>query len=225
MLSIGVITRGKYGKRLLDTITSHTEFTVSSTPIPSTLPDLIDEPASFVDNLNLDPCVLSSDLVITYSLHPDIAPEMARRAACSGAKAIIIPGGWSNAGDPRELERISERYKTRIVVEDICCEMENDTNPIISEFASMLGRPLLEVQVESGKIREVKVIRGAPCGSTWWMAKQLKGAPVSEAPARGGLLIQQYPCRAMRGVGGGIHRSARLHRQAVEKAIENNLEP
>jgi len=220
MLSIGIITRGKYGRRLLDTITHHSEFTISSADIPPTLPDFIDEPAPFVDNLELDPKVLSSDLLITYSLNPDITPEIVKRAAIAGAKAVIIPGGWAMAGDPGQMKEISARYGTRILVEEICCETGGDTDPTINEFASVLGRPKLEVQVGDGKISNVKVICGAPCGSTWWMAEHLKGIPVSEAPAWGGLLVQQYPCRAVRGTMGGIHLSAELHKQAVEDAIK-----
>ena len=228
MLSIGIITRGKYGRRLLDTITHHTEFTASSADIPPTLPDFIDEPAPFVDNLDLDPGVLSSDLLITYSLNPDITPEIVERAASAGAKAIIIPGGWAMAGDPELMKEISAQYGTKILVEEICCDIGGDTDsidstdstdPTINEFASVLGRPRLEVQVRDGKISDVKVICGAPCGSTWWMAEHLKGVPVSEAPAWAGLLVQQYPCRAVRGTMGGIHLSAELHKQAVEDAI------
>ena len=129
MLSIGIITRGKYGRRLLDTIKHHTEFTVSSTDIPPTLPDFIDDPAPFVDNLDLDPGVLSSDLLITYSLNPDITPEIVERAASSGAKAVIIPGGWARAGDPGQMKEISTQYGTRILVKDICCETGGDTDP------------------------------------------------------------------------------------------------
>ncbi len=220
MLLIGIITRGKYGRRLLDTITHQTEFTVSSADIPPTLPDFIDEPAPFVDNLGLDPGVLSSDLLITYSLNPDITPEIVERAASAGAKAIIIPGGWARAGDPEQMKEISAQYGTRILVEDICCETGGDTDPTINEFTSVLGRPRLEVQVGYGKISNVKVICGAPCGSTWWMAEHLKDVPVSEAPSWGGLLVQQYPCRAVRGTMGGIHLSAELHKQAVEDAIK-----
>ncbi|MCD4816349.1 MAG: DUF166 domain-containing protein, partial [Methanosarcinales archaeon] len=65
-----------------------------------TLPDFIDEPAPFVDNLDLDPDVLSSDLLINYSLNPDITPEIVKRAAIAGARAVIIPGGRAMAGDP-----------------------------------------------------------------------------------------------------------------------------
>jgi hypothetical protein len=168
-----------------------------------------------VDNLDLDPGVLSSDLLITYSLNPDITPEIVKRAASAGTKAIIIPGGWAMAGDPEQMKEISAQYGSRILVEDICCDIGSDTestnpadstnptNPVINEFASVLGRPRLEVQVGDGEISDVKVLCGAPCGSTWWMAKHLKGVPVSEAPAWAGLLVQQYPCRAVRGTMGG----------------------
>ena len=108
------------------------------------------------------------------------------------------------------------------MIEEICCEVGSDMDNTISEFTSILGIPLLEVQIENGKISDVKVIRGAPCGSTWWMGEQLKGVLVNDAPARAGLLIQQYPCRAIRGTLGGIHRSAQLHKKAIEDAIRKS---
>jgi len=40
---------------------------------------------------------------------------------------------------------------------------------------------------------------------------------IEEAPAYAGLLVQQYPCRAVRGTAGGIHKAAQLHKKAVEK--------
>ncbi|MCD4798209.1 MAG: DUF166 domain-containing protein [Methanosarcinales archaeon] len=96
------------------------------------------------------------------------------------------------------MKKISAQYGSRILVEDICCDIGSDTDstdsidptdPTINEFTSVLGRPRLEVQVGDGKISKVKVICGAPCGSTWWMAEHLKGVPVSEAPAWAGLLV------------------------------------
>ncbi len=205
--------------RLLDTITQYTGFTATSVSIPVILPKFIDDPASFVNGMGLNEKVLSSDLIITYSLHPDITPEIVLRAARAGSKAVLIPGGRSRAGDPGQLRRISEQYHIKLVIEEICCEIGDDTDSTINEFNSILGNPLLEVRVDDGIISDVRVIRGAPCGSTWWMAEQLKGVLVDEAPAKAGLLIQQYPCRAIRGTLGGIHRSAQLHKKAVEDAI------
>lgn len=219
MLSIGVVTRGKYGMRLLDTITQYTGFTATSVSIPIIIPKFIDDPASLVNGMALNEEVLSSDLIITYSLHPDITPEIVLRAARAGSKAVLIPGGRSRAGDPGQLRRISEQYHIKLVIEDICCEIGDDTDSTINEFNSILGTPLLEVRVDDGIISDVRVIRGAPCGSTWWMAEQLNGVLVDEGPAKAGLLIQQYPCRAIRGTLGGIHRSAQLHKKAVEDAV------
>jgi hypothetical protein len=78
---------------------------------------------------------------------------------------------------------------------------------------------MLEVTINEDKVEHVKVIRGAPCGSTWHMADGLKGVSLKDAPAKAGLLIQQYPCRAVRGNKGGIHESAKLHKDAVSKLL------
>jgi hypothetical protein len=56
------------------------------------------------------------------------------------------------------------------------------------------------------------------------MAKSLVGTKIKEAPAKGGLLVQQYPCRAIRGTRGGIHKAAKLHKEAVEKALSEVVE-
>jgi hypothetical protein len=224
MLKIGVITRGKYGVRLLDTIEKYTDFRTKSDSLPSNLPDFIEDPAYFTDYLALDNEVFGMDLVITYSLHPDITPEIVNRAARVGTKAVIIPGGRSRAGDPHVLDEISKRYNIRILIEDICCAICSDTNPEVKEFSSRLGCPVLQIEIADDKISEVKVINGAPCGSTWLMAKNLIGVPVIDAPAKAGLLVQQYPCRAVRGTKEGIHNSALLHKKAVEDAIKKYYE-
>ena len=59
------------------------------------------------------------------------------------------------------------------------------------------------------------------CGSTWYMAKEIIGTDIKDAPPKAGLLIQHYPCRATRGDLGGIHESGELHKQAFIKALEN----
>ncbi|HUW67609.1 MAG TPA: DUF166 family protein [Candidatus Nanoarchaeia archaeon] len=224
MLTIGVITRGKYGARLLNTIEKYTDFVTKSDSIPLILPNFIEDPASFVDDLALDNHVFGMDLVITYSLHPDVTPEIVNRAAQAGTKAVIIPGGRYRAGDPHVLDEISKRHNIRILIEDICCAICSDTNPEVKEFSSRLSCPVLQIEIADDKISEVIVIKGAPCGSTWLMAKNLIGVPVIDAPAKAGLLVQQYPCRAVRGTWEGIHNSAQLHKKAMEDAIKKYYE-
>ncbi|WP_406655503.1 DUF166 domain-containing protein [Methanolobus sp. ZRKC2] len=216
MSTIGVITRGKYGKRLIETILSRTELDVVSAALPEYLPDFIDEPQKFLEEVNLDDSVFNSDILITYSLHPDLTVAIAHKAGKKGVRSMIIPGGAAKA-PVLELEQIAKQYDMYIEIEEICCTLSD--NPAISDFTSKLAMPELEIETHDGRISSVRVLRGAPCGSTWHMAEKLVGINVEDAPSKAGLLIQQYPCRAIRGTLGGIHKSADIHKDTVEKAI------
>jgi len=86
---IGIITRGKYGHRLIYNIKG-----ICPTVTTAALPVFIEDPAAFLPSStpNIDPAVFGCDLVITYSLHPDITPEIVRQCDKRDAK-VIIPGG------------------------------------------------------------------------------------------------------------------------------------
>ncbi|MCZ7405856.1 MAG: DUF166 domain-containing protein [Candidatus Methanoperedens sp.] len=219
MISISVITRGKYGHRLIENIKKNSDFKVSTIEIPESLPDFIEAPSDFLANLNLDKSIFSSDLIIAYILHPDLTPEIVRLAGENGARAVIIAGGAARAGGLSELQKISEKYNMHIEIHEICCDIEQCGNEVVDEFASCFGRPKLKITTKAGLITKVEVLRGAPCGSTWHMAKGLVGTGIQDAPAKAGLLVQQYPCRALRGIKGGIHKAGELHKKAVEMAL------
>lgn len=216
MTTIGVITRGKYGKRLIETLLARTDLKVVHTSVPEQLPSFIDEPEEFLEELAIDDTAFDSDIMISYSLHPDLTAAIAHKAALKGVKGLIVPGGASKA-PVRELDQISQKYGIYIEVEDICCTLSD--NPAICEFSSRLAKPVLEIETSDGRVSGIRVVCGAPCGSTWRMAEALIGTKIEDAPSRAGLLIQQYPCRAVRGTLGGIHRSAEIHKSAVEKAL------
>ena len=221
MISIGVVIRGKYGRRLIENIKNNSDHSVSSIELPESLPDFIEDPHDLIESLIPDKKVFSSDLVIAYSLHPDLTPEIVRTAGESGARAVIIAGGMSRTGGRDELDELSRKYDMHIEVHEICCEIEECGDAVVDEFASCFGRPQVRTTTKNGVISNVEVLRGAPCGSTLHMAKGLAGAKVKDAPARAGLLVQQYPCRAQRGIRGGIHKAAQLHKKAVEKALRD----
>jgi len=218
-MRVGVVTRGKYGERLIETIKKRSDFEVVSIDIPQFLPDFIEDPEEFLDDLDLDPEFFSSDLIITYSLHPDITPEIAVRAGRGGAQAVIVPGGIGRAGSVPELQKIADRYGIYIEVDEICCTLDKCGVEAVDAFAEKFGRPTIEVEVEDGKIAGVEVERGSPCGSTWHVAKEMVGVREEDAPPRAGLLCQMYPCRAVRGGEGGIHASGDLHKYAMERAL------
>ncbi len=219
MISIGVITRGKYGKRLVENIKKNSDFRITSFELPESLPGFIEEPEDFVRTLNIDKNIFSSDLVIAYTLHPDLAGEIIRLAGENGAHAVIIAGGAARAGGVTEISVQSQKYNLHVEAHEICCDIGKCGDSVIDEFASCFGKPEIKITTENGLIKNVEIIRGAPCGSTWHMAKALPRTRIEDAPAKAGLLVQQYPCRAVRGTGGGIHKAAELHKKAVEFAL------
>jgi len=223
MISVGVITRGKYGLRLIENIKNNSKFKISSIGLPEKLPDFIETPADLINELIPDKSIFSNDLIIAYTLHPDLAPQIIRLAGENGTSAVIIPGGTAMAGGQAEITRLSKKYNINVQVHEICCDIECIGDSIIDEFTSNFGRPEVIINTNDGLITNVKVIRGAPCGSTWHMAKRLVGTKIDEAPARAGLLIQQYPCRAVRGNKGGIHKAAKLHKESVERALKESV--
>ncbi len=218
-MQVGVVTRGKYGERLIETIKKRTDFEVVYVDLPQALPEFIEDPGEFLDDLGLDPEFFTSDLIITYSLHPDITPEIAIRAGKGGAQAVIVPGGMGRAGSVPELQKIADQYGIYIEVDEICCTLDKCGIEAVDAFAEKLGRPEMKVEVEDGRIAEVDVVRGSPCGSTWHVAEDVVGVKLEDAPPRAGLLCQMYPCRAVRGGEGGIHTSGDLHKYAMERAL------
>lgn len=217
MASIGVIKRGKYGERLVETIRRHSSLDVVAAEIPANLPGFIDEPDEYFSSLNIDPEVFNTDILITYSLHPDLTPEIVQEAAKHGVKSVIVPGGMQKA-PVSELKQIASEYGIHVEVDEICCTIGE--SPENLAFTSRFGIPQFEVSVSDGKISDVRVTKGAPCGSTWYMATNIIGTAVEDAPPRAGLLIQQYPCRAVRGQEGGIHKSAEIHKKTMEEALK-----
>ncbi len=218
MTVIGVITRGKYGHRLIETVREYSDFSVLTADLPEFVPGFIEEPDEYLEALDFDRRVFSAEIIITYSLHPDLTSAIAKLAAEAGVRSLIVPGGPSRASIP-ELKKISEVSGMDIEVDEICCSLE--PNAFNRPFADIFGLPVLKVRTKDGKIADVKVVKGAPCGSTWHMAKEIVGTSVKDAPPKAGLLIQHYPCRAARGELGGIHESGELHKQAFIRALEN----
>ncbi|MEA1906897.1 MAG: DUF166 family protein [Euryarchaeota archaeon] len=211
-ISVTVVTRGKYGKRAIRTIQEKTGFEVTEVTIPADLPDFIEDTAPYTQG---PVQALTSDLVIIFTLHPDLTPALAECAAKSGAGAIIVSGN-----DTAELRKIASTYQIPIHADEICCSLVPCNDQVINEFTSVLGMPVFRISVEGGLVSDVDVIRGSLCGASWWVASQLPGTPVADAPAKAGLLAGQYPCRAVRGTRGGIHRSSEIHKKAVEAALD-----
>ena len=215
-MKLGVVARK--GKRREDIRMFSQFFDVRVYEIPEELPELIDEPEKF---LRL-PEDFDVDMIVSFAAHPDINLELIKQAAERGIGLIIVSGG-AKGGAFRQLREEGEKRGVRVVWEEICCATPKVDDERYAEFFEHFGSPELEVEVEDGKIRDVKVKRAAFCGATYYVAEKIKGLSVEEAPTKAGYYTQIFPCLASRGHEGGIHKAARAHKRAVEKAIEKVL--
>lgn len=95
----------------------------------------------------------------------------------------------------------------------------------VDEFAEHFGKPKLEIVTTNGVVKKIKVKRTSPCGSTLYMAKGLLGTSITEAPQRGSLLVQTYPCMASPRIERSTHDSLiHIAGYIVKKAIANALD-
>ena len=80
------------------------------------------------------------------------------------------------------------------------------------------------MKVEAGKITDIKVIRGAPCGATWEAALRMLNMPTEEAIIRMGLETQFFCTADPAGWDpiygkSPVHFAGDVHAAALKRAI------
>jgi hypothetical protein len=83
------------------------------------------------------------------------------------------------------------------------------------------------VKVEAGKIADITVKRGAPCGATWEAALRVVNMPAEEAIIRMGLETQFFCTADPAGWDpiygkSPVHFAGDVHAAALKKAINNH---
>jgi hypothetical protein len=109
------------------------------------------------------------------------------------------------------------------------CSLEPDTGiPNIDRFAERFGRPELHVEVSNGKIENIQVIRGSPCGATWEAAEEIEKKPATRETVNTFALRACHRCAAPRfGRLETKDLASYFHAEALARALglELNVEP
>ena len=152
------------------------------------------------------------------ALKPDIALFLLEDVLCPVDDYKVVPRGLERQLSEELLEAGIPSCFPRPF-----CSLSHGPGPI-GHFARYFGMPELELEVQEGIVRSVRVLRGAPCGSTHYAASRLVGLSVREAPRLAGLFVQTYPCLASHVkdplIGEDmIGLSAELAKAAVEKCL------
>ncbi len=219
MLHVVIVTDGPYGDRAYDTIKKEFETRLIQLPPPT---------SAFIDEIELSQETVEeiedANILILYTTHPDLTLSLVERFADSAD--WIIVAAWSGEGFKNQLQSFDN-----VVCPYIMCELEEIGDPIFDEFVARLGKPEVELEIENHGIKDVKVLRTSPCGSTIFVADFLKEKykgqepDLQDLPREAGLRLQHYPCRSSK-----IRlfspeeckkdRASKLHRDAFDEAIK-----
>jgi hypothetical protein len=223
-----IAIQGSYGQRIVDNIKKQcpNDWEVNSLTLPSNLPAIIDDAAEFLPKE-----LPAADLLVSLGEHPGVAqmiPDMVRK---SGAKAVIAPADnrtWLPPGLANQVKRKLESMVVDMVYPvPFCTLVEKDSqNPYIRKFARHFGRPEVTVEFDGDNIKQVAVLKNAPCGSTFYVADELVGVGERDAVEKAGLLHHQYPCLATMVMDQEfddtlMHRAGLITKLAVQKAIRD----
>ncbi|MCF8079018.1 MAG: DUF166 domain-containing protein [Desulfobacterales bacterium] len=174
--------------------------------IDESLPEVIDEAGPYL------PESLEADLVLDYLRHPDLSYELAER--CRDLGIPVVASG-------RKI-----RVKGTLTPPTCCGLARNERTGLYGEA---FGAPEFDARVQDGKVVEIRVLRGAPCGASWEAARRVQGLSVEEAVVRIGLDVQFYCTADPAGWDpiygkSPVHFAGDVHSAALKRALRRDSE-
>lgn len=167
--------------------------------IDDSFPEVIDYPERFI------PEDFHADLVLNFLKHPDLSDHLVE--VCDQKSIVIVTTGKPGKG----------------FTPFTCCGLGK--SPQLGEYGEQFGFPEYRVEVDDGRITDIEVVRGAPCGATWAAIIDIIGCPVKDALNKLPLRVQQN-CYANPSAfdpitgKSPVHYAGYVHIAALKKAIE-----
>lgn len=226
-MRIVAIIKNKFGKRFVDHLhkSAPTHWEVVDYLYEGNLPIVIDDPQEF-----LPQGLPVGDLLLFLGQNKKLAELIPDISEACKVKAVIAPvehRALLPSGLGNQIKRRLSKLGIDVVFPDPFCSLteERSENPLIKEFARHFGKPELKVSTSEGEIKEVSLIRGAPCGNTLFVAERLLKTKIREGVEKAGLLHHAHPCMASmdmdREIGETLlHRAGMLVRMAVEVGLK-----
>lgn len=205
---------------------SYANMIVGIHEFPDDLPTFIEEPAQYLPS-KFPEC----DLILAIGIHPDLLMALPDIVKSTKAKAVIAPAEDSKktpAGVLEQLRKELEAVGVEFEAPRPFCSLEKTGKPTIDAFIDLgFGKPVLRIEMSpDGKMFiGAGVLRDAPCGSTWFVAKKLGWTDVPDYKETTSGAHHSYPCTASMDkdpqIGDTIlHKAGYIIRGAVEDGME-----
>ena len=202
-------------------------------PDPETLDDFIDDVDPYLPKE-----IPEADIAIVVNVHPDIIFGLLPVLKDNGYSGII--GGSES---PKELPlglrtQLSEEARKigleAAFAKPFCALRPDPEMPNLAAFMEKahFGEPRIEIVTQESRpgketILAANVVRSAPCGSTWYVAKRMTGLETDQPDLRERIseAHHAYPCTASMDQDPELkdtilHKAGYIVREAVEEAIE-----
>ncbi len=196
--------------------------------IPSELPLFADESDDY-----LPPSLPEHDVTLAINVHEDLLTDIPKLAKEAGSKALIVPSeapDWISRGCRRSVTETCKRLGIEVAFPKPFCSLEEKAeHPVINEFMRKfkIGKPKVQLFVHDGEIVNTQVDRCAPCGCTYYVAKNLIGKPLTPSINEDltAKYWHSYPCVASMQMDPELgdtilHRGGYIHYSAVSEAVD-----
>lgn len=234
-MRIFILSSGEYGSKIVNGIATHglasNIIGIHEFPSVDDLPEFIDDVSSYIPEN-----IPESDLILAVGTYGDInmvIPEVVKQ---SGAKSVIVP-----IYHPQQLPIGLQNEIKSNLNEDVTivfpkpfCGLTPIGDEFIDKFCETLGKPKFKIEIDGfnddgdncpeGNISSIEVIRGAPCGSTWFIAENIQGTPIKDAEFEANKKLHNFPCSASmvrdNNIGDTIlHLASYKTKEAIKKAL------
>lgn len=205
------------------------ESVVGVLKLPIELPIFADEWEEY-----LPPRLEEHDLTLAINIHEDLLMELPRIAKESGSRALLVPAEapkWVSRGSKKRLSELCTNLGLEYAFpKPFCSLQEKERHPFINSFINTfrMGKPKMKFYLHEGEIIKAEVLRSAPCGCTYYVAKNLQGVKVCPDinETFTAKYWHSYPCVASMEMdmelGDTIlHKGGYLHYEAVSEALDS----
>jgi thymidylate synthase len=208
-MRIFILSSGEYGSKIVNGIATHGFASnivgIHEFPSKNDLPEFIDDISEYIPKN-----VPEADLLIAVGLFGDINMVIPEVVEKSGAKSVIapiyhpqqLPIGLQNEIKSELYNKVDENIT--IVFPKPFCGLEPMGDEFIDKFTEVFGKPKFEIKTdteseeidEKNIITSIKVLRGSPCGSSWFIAENINGISVKDAEFEANNKLHNFPCVA-----------------------------